>query len=358
MFKQTLLCCAVATLIISFGTSAFSATDDYKTFRIGVGNVSTPLSQGGGNFDISSLISEAGKDYPLSLAQAYCTFIYLTGIDSKLSNTGATPQLVSDIVMSLGPNQYIATGIQESALGRDSHSHPSGYLQIDNSLSDIVQNSGAVDNPALASYYGFLGNDDKAETVSFDNYCTSNIVKAYFDVISYMLYDPAVNMFAKKYAEIQAPGSSVNIGGQTYTFSSVLGLQRLIAYLYNQGQWQAKLGGPATDVFKGNGNVTFESKFTYNTASTGNCYVYQIPELYAQLETLVGNGHCYDELISNSDMVNYLGSLKYLYPADVIQTGISKVNELMQGKSLSFRSHEFFNVMSEVTKAMIEASRK
>ncbi len=228
----------------------------------------------------------------------------------------------------------------------------SGYLQIDDSTQNMAQNSQVTGNANFMSYCRFLSNVDHYSVVSGTNVCTSNIVKAYFDSITYFLHAPAITSFGVNYAKNSEFSKPVNVEGKDYVFPAVEGMMRVTALYYNRGQWF----GTATNIVNANGSVSIESQIKYSEGYGGR-YVYQLPDLYNRFKDLSDNGNAYEAQISQDEMISYLESLKTLYSSAVINAGVNKVQEMMQEKNFNFRSHDFYNVMNEVTKVMLEASR-
>ncbi|MCP3966436.1 MAG: hypothetical protein GY750_13510 [Lentisphaerae bacterium] len=324
-----------------------AAVDDYKTFNIGIGSVSTPLSYCGSVFSTERIFNAYGKNFALSLAHAYCIYLNLTKVETDLTAAGADPQLSSDILSTFGPNYYLAIGVQESGLSPNQSG--CGYLQIDNARQDLSRSSQST---SIKAYCKFLSSIDHYGAVSGTNVCTSNIIKAYYDAISYQLHAPDIAIFAVNYAKHPEFSKPVNIKGHIYYFPAAHGMMRLIALYYSRGQWFTA----ANRVIDGNGNLSIESQISYSEGYGGK-YIYQVPELYNQFDRLVKIGSVYTANISEKDVTKYLESLAHVYKQEVIKSGVSRAKELMRGEVYDFRSGSFYLIMNEITKSMLEASR-
>ncbi|QSH40447.1 hypothetical protein P0136_13220 [Lentisphaerota bacterium ZTH] len=347
MLSRFLYCLLAVALIFAIHTKAAAAVDDYKTFNIGIGSVSTPLSYCGSVFSTERMFKAYGKNYAISLAHAYCIYINLSRIETDLPSAGADPQLCSDIISTFGPNYYLAIGVQESGLSPNQSGY--GYLQIDDARQNLAKSSQST---SIKSYCKFLNGVDHYGAVSGTNVCTSNIIKAYYDAISYQIHSPDIAIFAVNYARHPEFSKPLNIKGHIYYFPASSGMMRLLALYYSRGQWFSI----ANKIIDGCGNISIESQINYSEGYGGK-YIYQIPELYNQFDRLVKIGSVYNAKVSENDMTKYLKSLAHVYKPKVIKAGIDRAKELMHNQEFEFRSHSFYTVMNEVTKAMLEASR-
>ena len=369
-----------------------------------VGN--NPFSLGLGTIDVS--ISETGRLTPtnpgspienrfsninnlnslkksaLSMAQGSITFLYLTKLKEKLEAENASSSVVNKILQTFGPNFFLATTYQETGIGMAQSGN--GYFQIDNPLTGILQDAGAVPVPEkdYLDYFNFLGNRNYNQVIQQFNqnsFCTSAIVKSYYNsnallVImknlassKYTTREFPIIPFAINYANNSNHSNSVILpNSNNYSFSSdsADGLMRIIGYAYNRGYSHPSIPFILMNNTDGSKRINYYINYGQYLNGTdkgndvpnggiyeGTKYMFQIPAVFTSLQNMTQNQ--YDENISKTDIDNYLDALTALYSIDTINAGKAMASKVMDG-NYAFNSPEFHKKFAQIAIAMLETS--
>ena len=364
----------------------------YNTFELGLGTVQLPIVASNDVIDIARFFINANKhtangakNAALGLAQAYLTFLKLTGIEKTPAVNPGDEAALSRVIRTFGPNYFLSTVVQESQFGLP---EKSGYFQLDFEPSEIAADSLYCGwGTSFSRYFDFLKGVSRDKVInglkrpipSTDpNYVpdtrvftTGAIIKAYYDAITFCslssnyLYKVNDLMgFALNYQKNRTNNERVDIAVKTpdgtitwpYNYRSDTGLMDFFALFFNRGRSYGKGINAMKD--DQSGANPFTKYFTYADGGGsgddwGARYIYQIPAVYEELE---GNmaAQQYDTVVSFADVEVYLKTLSDLYGAGAIQAAIEQARRLMGSRRYRYTSEVFFDVFQSVVNIIIE----
>jgi len=329
--------------------------------------------------EVENNIVIPAKYKALALAQAYLTFINLTGINQKLINAGATPEQINKITSTLGPNLYLATVSDETGFWDYEGDYAGGYFQLNIKPSTISANAVLDGTQSFAKNFNFLNDVSKDAVAVGRKFPTSAIIASYLYAVDFMYYtylgpkELTTNNDISAYAVKRTKANTeyletisrnrywdTTLGGFVptkegenyvagYAYPSYYALMRIIAYSYNHGTRNPVILQLISNSKEINKTIPY-------VANEHGQYIYTVPEYYKLLESAPDE---YNVAISPDDVQAYL---EYLKPFgifgsntdEIIKAGLDAIPQAMSSKSYAYNSIGFYSVFNEIIVAMLK----